>query len=160
MSWSTVELYRPNFTHNLIEVQNSASVLLSWTLVSRNITLQQHISRIIIRKMTCGQLGKIIFSANTYVKVKLLSFLHDSLWRQAQPMRHERQLPCSEKYMSFLNMDLGLNVRENLPEKFYQQIPNSQHCTEDPRSLNTKWLLGFQQRESFAGTVCPHYTWA
>lgn len=69
MSWSTEEFYRPSFTHNLLAVHNSASALLSWALVSRNMALQQHISRIIIRKMTCAQLGKIIFSAYTYVKV-------------------------------------------------------------------------------------------
>lgn len=71
MSWSIVEFYRPNFTYNWIAVQNSASALLSWALVSRKIAIQQHIFDIIISYdiMTCAQLGKVIFSANTYVKV-------------------------------------------------------------------------------------------
>lgn len=71
MLWSIVEVYRSNFTYNLVAMQNSAGALLSWALVSRKIAIQQHISDIIISYdiMTCAQLGKVIFSANTYVKV-------------------------------------------------------------------------------------------
>lgn len=161
-------VYRPNFTYNFIAVQNSASALLSWALVSRKIAIQQHIFDIIISYniMTCAQLGKVIFSANTYVKVvwmvaplfspffTLKIRTTNETWKTTTLLWEIyilRKVECSFKMWGRTYLRIFIN---NSP------AGDSQHCTEDPWPLNTKWLLGFQQRESFTGTVCPHYRWA